>query len=149
MAQQNEGDKTGSSYRYLHLSIEELAQLPREELLEACLELRQLLELITGVLYTPEMSLTIRAVTMDLLYTQAQRVSRQQGTGETSPVTYDIKATSQRLGVRPVEIQRAYEHLEALGGVHILARQFPNRQRQQLRLPLAETGTNESSQVAE
>ena len=73
MAQQNEREQMGSSYR--HLTREELKQLPREELLTACLELRQMLEIITGVLYTPDVSLTMRAVTMDLLYTQAELVS--------------------------------------------------------------------------
>jgi hypothetical protein len=32
-------------------------------------------------------------------------------------VVYDIKAVSERLGMRPVEIRRAYEQLAELGGV--------------------------------
>ena len=142
MAQQNEREQMGSSYR--HLTREELKQLPREELLTACLVLRQMLEIITGVLYTPDVSLTMRAVTMDLLYTQAELVSLQPERNEASPVTYDVKATSQRLGIRPAEVRRAYEQLEALGGVHILARQFPGKQRQQLQSPLDDTETKKS-----
>ncbi len=46
MTQQREPDKADSTYRYLHLSSEELAQLPPDELFQAYLELRRLLDII-------------------------------------------------------------------------------------------------------
>jgi hypothetical protein len=77
-------------------------------------------------------------VTIDLLYREAQRLSRQGGTGEKVPVTYDIKAVSERLGIRPAYVRQAYEQLDALGGVHILARQFSGGRRQP-QLPLGDS----------
>ena len=36
MTRQREPDHADTTYRYLHLSLEELAQLPPDELLQAC-----------------------------------------------------------------------------------------------------------------
>ena len=124
MTQQRESGTTDPAYRYLHLSLEKLSQLPQDDLLQACLELRRLLEIIRGILYTPDSTLILRAVTIDLLFSEAERLSLQQGAGADAPITYDIKAVSQRLGIRPASVRQAYEQLNALGGVHILARQF-------------------------
>jgi len=138
MTQQREPDNADTFYRYLHLSWEELAQLPPDELLQACLEMRRLLDIIMSVLYTPDSTLIMRTVTIDLLYSEAERLSRQQGTGGDAPVTYNVKTVSERLGIRPASVRQAYEQLDALGGVHIVARQFPSGRRQQ-QLPLSDT----------
>ncbi len=139
MTQHSKPGSTDPSYRYFHLSSKELSRLPQDELLQACLELRRLLEIIRGILYTPDSTLILRAVTIDLLFSEAERLSRQHGAGTEAPVTYDIKAVSQRLGIRPASVRQAYEQLEALGGVQILARQFPGGRIQQRHLPLDET----------
>ncbi len=89
------------------------------------------------MLYTPDSSLVLRAVTIDLLFSEAERLSRQQGAGADVPVTQDIKTVSNRLGVRPAAVRQAYEQLDALGGVQIVARQFPRSPRQR-RLPLGD-----------
>ena len=138
MNHQRKPDSPDNTYRYLHLSPEELSQLPPDELLQACLEMRRLLSIIMGVLYTPDSTLILRAVTIDLLYTEAERLSRQQGAGEDLLATYNIKTVSERLGIRPASVRQAYEQLDALGGVHIVARQFPSGRRQQ-QLPLSDT----------
>ena len=83
----------------------------------------------------------LRAVTIDLLYSEAERLLRQGEAGEASPVTYNIKTVSERLGIRPASVRQAYEQLDALGGVHIVARQFPRRREQQISLPLDDAGT--------
>jgi hypothetical protein len=145
MTQQRKSGTTDPAYRYLHLSAEELAQLPQDDLLQACLELRRLLEIIRGILYTPDSTLILRAVTIDLLFSEAERLSRQQGVSADAPVTYEIKEVSQRLGIRPVSVRQAYEQLNALGGVHILARQFPGRREQQMPLPLENTETRKDN----
>jgi hypothetical protein len=67
MNQQRKPDSADTPYRSLHLSPEELIQLPPDELLEACLQMRRLLDLIMGVLSTPDSTLIMRAVTLDLL----------------------------------------------------------------------------------
>ena len=41
MTQQREPGSANTTYRFLHLPAEELAQLPQDDLLQACLELRQ------------------------------------------------------------------------------------------------------------
>jgi len=112
--------------------------------LQACLEMRQLLDMVMGVLYTPDSTLILRAVTIDLLYTEAKRLSRQQGAGEHTPVMYNIKAVSERLGIRPASVRQAYEQLDALGGVHIVARQFPRKRERQISLPLDDPGADKS-----
>src|SRR6266566_9685822 len=121
MNQQSEPDSTENTYRYHHVSAEELVQLSPQELLQACLEVRRLLNISMGVLYTPDSTLILRAVTIDLLYSEAEYLSRQPGASAESTVTYDIKTVSQRLGIRPASVRDAYEQLDALGGVHILA----------------------------
>jgi len=141
MSQQREPGNADTTYRYLHLSPEELAQLAQDELLQACLEMRRLLSIIMGVLYTPDSTLAMRAVTIDLLYSEAERLSRQQGAGKDAPVTYNIKSVSERLGIQPASVRQAYEQLDALGGVHIVAQQFPRRRERQISLPLDDTGT--------
>jgi hypothetical protein len=142
MTQQRKPDSADTTYHYLHLSWEELVQLSPDELLQACLEVRRLLDIIMGVLYTPDSTLIMRAVTIDLLYAEAERLSQQQGAGEDSLVTYNMKTVSERLGIRPASVRQAYEQLDALGGVHIVARQFPRRREQQISLPLEDTGTS-------
>jgi hypothetical protein len=145
MNQQGKSSSAAIPYRYLHLSSEELAELPPDELLQACLEMRQLLDIIMGVLYTADSTLIMRAVTIDLLYAEAERLSRQQGAGEDWPVTYNMKTVGERLGIRPASVRQAYEQLDALGGVHILARQFPRRREQQISLPLDDPGSSKGN----
>ena len=137
MNQQRESGSADTTYRYLHLSSEELAQLSPDELLQACLEMRRMLDIIMGVLYTADSTRIIRAVTIDLLYSEAERLSQQQGAGGDAPITYTIKSVSERLWIRPASVRQAYEQLDALGGVHIVARQFPSGRRQQ-QLPLSD-----------
>jgi hypothetical protein len=137
MTRQREPGST-NTYRYLHLLSEELAQLPPDELRQACLELRQLLDIIMGVLYTPDSTLIMRAVTIDLLYSEAERLSRHQGASEDSPVTSNMKTVSERLGISLASVRQAYEQLDVLGGVNIVARRFPGGRRQR-RLPLGDT----------
>src|SRR5262249_31444166 len=119
--------------------------LPTDERLQACLEMRRLLDMVMGVLYTPDSTLILRAVTIDLLYTEAFRLSRQQGEGEHVPVTYNIKTVSERLGIRPASLREACKQLDALGGVHIVARQFPRRRERQIALPLDDTESSKDS----
>src|SRR5258708_36518503 len=126
MTQQREPGSADTFYRYLHLSLEELAQLPPDELLQACLEMRRLLDTIMSVLYTPDSTLIMRAVTIDLLYSEAERLSRQQEAGGDAPITYTIKTVSERLGVRPASVRQGSEQLAALGGGHIWTRRFPH-----------------------
>ena len=126
----------GRSYHFLHLAPEEIEHLPPDELLQACLEYRHLLLDIMGVLYTPDTDLTLRVVAMDLLYTQAQHISEEQLPAQVEQVVYNIKEVSDRLGLRPHVIRRAYEQLEERGALHIDAKSFPTRRRQQLPLPL-------------
>src|SRR5258708_12104342 len=101
MTQQREPGSADTFYRPLRLSLKELAQLPPDELLQACLEMRRLLDIIMSVLYTPDSTLLMRAVTIDLLYSEAERLSRQQGAGGDSPVTYTIKSVIERTGIQP------------------------------------------------
>jgi hypothetical protein len=136
MHEQNAAQQATNSYHCIHLTPEQLAHLPPEELLRACLEFRRLLLTLVGVLSTPESSLTLRAVAMDLLYSQAQELAQGQLADEAPPVVYDVKQVSARLGLRPAEVRKAYEELAERGGVHILARWFPKKREQQLSLPL-------------
>ncbi len=97
MTQQSEPGGADTTYRYLHLSAEALAQLPPDELLRASLEMRRLLAIIMGVLYHPDSTLVLRAVAIDLLHTEAERLSQQHGAGADALVTRNIKAVSDRL----------------------------------------------------
>ena len=136
MHEQNDPQQARGSYHCIHLTSEEQAQLSLEELLQACLEYRRLLLTLVGILATPESSLTMRAVAMDLLYSQAQQLAQGQIVDEAEPAVYDVKQVSARLGLRPAEVRKAYEELAERGGVHILARWFPKKHEQQLSLPL-------------
>ena len=136
MAPDEAAHSTSSSYHFVHLAPEEIERLPPDELLQACLEYRNLLLAIMGVLYTPDADLTSRVVAIDLLYSQAQRISQEQVPDEAQQVVYNIKQVSDRLGLRPSVVRKAYEQLEERGALHIDAKSFPPRRRQQLPLPL-------------
>ena len=136
MAPDEAAHSTSSPYHFVHLAPEEIERLPPDELLQACLEHRNLLLAIMGVLYTPDADLTVRAVAIDLLYTQAQRISQEQVPDEAQHVVYNIKQVSDRLGLRPPVVRKAYEQLEERGALHIDARSFPTRRKQQIPLPL-------------
>src|SRR5260221_8812037 len=99
MNQQREPDNADTTYRYLHLSLVDLAQLPPDELLQACLAMRRLLDIIMSVLYTAESTLIMRAVTIHLLYAVAEPLSRQQGEGQESAVTQKITSVSGQPGI--------------------------------------------------
>jgi hypothetical protein len=136
MASHRPSQQTSNSYHSLHLTPEELAHVPPDELLQACLEFRGLLHTLTGILYTPEISLAVRAGALDPVYAQAQRISTGQVPNETAPVVYESKQVSARLGLPPAEVRRASEALQQMGGVHMLARRLPWKREQQLPLPL-------------
>ena len=129
MAGSDPQPETSSAYHSLHLTPEELKQLPPDKMVQACLEYRRLLQILTGMLASPDKDLTLRAVAMDLIYTQALKEASGQLPDERTPVVYDIKTVSERLGIPPAQIRRAYDELEQVGGVHIVNRQMPRRRR--------------------
>ena len=131
MAGNDPQPETSSAYHFLHLTPEELKQLPPDKVLQACLEYRRLLQILTGILASPDKDLTLRAVAMDLIYTQALKEATGRLPDEKTPVVYDIKAVSKRLGIPPAQIRRAYDELEQVGGVHIVGRQFPRKRGRQ------------------
>jgi hypothetical protein len=124
-----------SSYYYLHLTPEELAHLPLAELLQTCLESRRLLQIIVGILSTPDASPTERVVACDLVYSQAVRMAKEPSSDHPEEVVADIKAVSDRLGLRPSALGTAYEALAERGAVCIDDRILP-KPRHQLTLPL-------------
>ncbi|MFL5704690.1 MAG: hypothetical protein ACJ8AG_17905 [Ktedonobacteraceae bacterium] len=124
------------TYHFLHSTPEELAQLPPEELLQAALEERTLLQIIVGILNAPDKDPVLRIVAADLVYTQARLAAENQEAEAAAPMTYDIKRVSLRLGLSPTQVRTAYEQLNESSGIHILARRFPRKREQQLPLPL-------------
>src|SRR6266702_4883139 len=117
MAKHDTSDNARSSYRYLHLTPEELAHLSPAELLQACLESRSFLQIIIGILSTPDASPTERIVACDLVYTQAMRMANEPTSDQSVDIVADIKAVSDRLGLRPSAIRTAYEALAERGAV--------------------------------
>src|SRR5436309_3095133 len=138
MAKYDASDNKNSSYRYLHLSPEELAHLSSAELLEACLESRSLIQIMMGILSTPDASPTERVVACDLVYNQAMHMVNEPSTDDPEEVVADIKAVSDRLGLRPPAVRTAYEALARRGAVRIDDRSLP-KPRQQLSLPMDES----------
>jgi len=134
MEPEQTGAGTHHAFHSLHLTPEELAQLDPDELLQACLEYHQFLQTIRGILTTPDASLTMRVVAIDLLFAQALQTA-QGKTPDMAMQVVAIKQVSERLGVRPHEVRTAYEQIEALGGLHIIDKRFPPRWPQQKHLP--------------
>jgi hypothetical protein len=135
MAKQDTPDNSQSTYRYLHFTPEELSHLPPAELLQACLESRSLLKIITGILLSPDANPTERIVACDLVSTQAMRMANEPTDDQSKEVVADIKTISDRLGLRPSDVRAAYEALAERGAVRIDERILP-KQRHQLSLPL-------------
>jgi hypothetical protein len=125
---------THHAFHALHMTPEELAQLSPDELLQVCLEYHRLLQTIMWILTTPDASLTMRVVAIDLLSAQALQIS-QGKTPDVATQVVSIKQASERLGLRPHEVRTAYEQIEALGGLHIIDKRFPPRRLQQKHLP--------------
>ena len=140
MTQHEAPHNAKSSYRYLHLTPEELAHLPPDKLLEACLEYRSFMHTIQGILSTPDASLSERVVASDLLYTQALRLAKEPSSAHAEQVVSAIKEVSDRLGLRPSAVRTDYDQLAKRGAVCIDDRSLPQR-RHQLSLPL-DSGTN-------
>lgn len=140
MTQNNTSHHASSAYHYLHFTLEELAHLPPDELLQASLESRSLLQIIMGILSTPDANPTERVVACDLVYTQASRMAKEPSSDHPEDVVADIKAVSDRLGLRPSAVRTAYEQLAKRGAVRIDDRSLPQR-RHQLSLPL-DSGTS-------
>jgi hypothetical protein len=135
MAKDNTSNKMQSSYHYLHLTPEELAHLPPAELLQACLEFRGLLQIIMGILLNADASPTERIVACDLVFAQAMRMTHEPIADQSKEVVADIKAVSDRLGLRPSAVRTAYEALAERGAERIDKRVLP-KPRHQLTLPL-------------
>ncbi len=143
MTKQNTSDNAQGTYRYLHLSPEELAHVPPAELLQACLESRSLLRIITGILLSPDANPTERIVACDLVYTQAMRMANEASSDQPEEVIADVKAVSQRLGLRPSAVRAAYEALAERGAVRI-DEWIPPKQRRQLSLPLDQSTSKDA-----
>jgi hypothetical protein len=135
VAKHDTSDNAQSTYHYLHFTPEELAHLLPAELLQACLESRSLLQIITGILLNPDASPTERIVACDLVYTQAMRMTNEPTSDQPEEVVADIKAVSDRLGLRPSAVRTAYEALVERGALRIDERILP-KPRHQLSLPL-------------
>lgn len=135
MAKYDTSDNKNSSYRYLHLTPEELAHLSSAELLEACLESRGLIQIMMGILSAPDASPTERVVACDLVYIQAMHMMNEPSTDNPEEVVADIKAVSDRLGLRPPAVRTAYEALAKRGAVRIDDRSL-QKPRHQLSLPI-------------
>ena len=135
MAKHNTSDNAQRSYHYLHLTPDELAHISPAQLLQACLESRSLLQIILGILLSPDASPTERIVACDLVYTQAMRTANEPVSEGSEDIVADIKSVSERLGLRPSAVRAAYEALAERGAVRIDERVLP-RTRRQLSLPL-------------
>ncbi len=135
MAKHNTSDNAQSSYRYLHLTPDELAHLPSDQLLQACLEARSLFQVVMGILLSPDANPTERIVACDLVYTQAMHIANEQTSDESEDVVADVKTVSERLGLRPSAVRAAYEALAERGAVRIDEKILP-KPRHQPPLPL-------------
>ncbi len=135
MAKEDTSDNAQGAHRYLHFTPEELAHLSPAELLQACLESRSLLQIVIGILSTPNASPTERVVACDLVYTQAMHMAKEPLSDQSEEVVADIKTISDRLGLRPSAVRAAYEALAQRGAVRIDERILP-KPRHQLSLPL-------------
>jgi hypothetical protein len=142
MAKYDTSDNTKSSYQYLHLTPEELAHLSSAELVQACLESRSLLQIMMGILTTPDASPTERVVACDLVYIQAMHKVDEPST-DPEEVVADIKAVSDRLGLRPGAVRTAYEALAKRGAVRIDDRSLP-KPRHQLPLPIDQNSSTDT-----
>ena len=71
----------------------------------------------------------------DLVYTQAMRMANEPTFDQSEEVVADIKAVSDRLGLRPSAVRAAYEALAERGAVRIDER-ILLKPRHQLSLPL-------------
>jgi hypothetical protein len=143
MAKHDTPDNAQSTYHYLYPSSEELAHLPPDQLLQACLESRSLLQIVMGILLSPDANPTERIVACDLIYTQAKRTANEPSSDESEDVVADVKTVSERLGLRPSVVRAAYEALAERGAVRIDERVLP-KQRHQLSLPL-DQGTSKDA----
>ena len=143
MAKQNTSDNAQRTYRYLHLTPEELVHVPPAELLQACLETRSLLQIITGILLSPDANPTERIVACDLVYAQAMRLANEPLSDQPEEVIADVKAVSERLGLRPSAVRAAYEALAERGAVRIDERILP-KPRHQLSLPLDQGSSSDA-----
>jgi hypothetical protein len=143
MAKEDISNNAQGTYSYLHFTPEELAHLSPAELLQACLETRSLLQIMMGILSTPNASPTERVVTCDLVYTQAMHMAKEPSSDQPEEVVADIKTISDRLGLRPSAVRTAYEALAERGAVRIDERILP-KPRHQLSLPL-DQGTSEDT----
>ncbi len=143
MAKHDTSDNAQSTYHYLHLSSEELAHLPPDQLLQACLESRSLLQIVMGILLSPDANPTERIVVCDLIYTQAMRMANEPRSDESEDVVANVKTVSERLGLRPSAVRAAYEALAERGAVRIDERVLP-KPRRQLSLPL-DQGTSKDA----
>lgn len=103
--------------------------------MNSALESRSLLQIITGILLSPDASPTERIVACDLIYTQAMRMANEPTSAESEDVVADVKTVSERLGLRPSAVRAAYEALAERGAVRIDERILP-KPRHQLSLPL-------------
>jgi hypothetical protein len=126
MAPEEAQSQPGHSFRSIHLSAEELAHLSPDELLQACLEYHQLLHILKGVLYTPDASLTMRIVAMDLVCMLAHHDASGQESGRRDEVVY-VKQVSERLGLQPKAVRTAYGQLEQRGALDMTDIQFPGQ----------------------
>src|SRR5260370_38102231 len=90
MTQDHTSHHTSSAYRYLHFTSEELAHLQPDELLQESLQSRRLLQIILGILSTPDASPTAPLVAFDLVYTQAIGRAKEQSTDHPQEVVADI-----------------------------------------------------------
>ena len=143
MAKEDTSNNARGRYRYLHFTPEELAHLPPAELLQACLESRNLLQIMMGILSTPNASPTERVVACDLVYSQAMHMATEPSSAQPEEVVADINTISDRLGLRPSAVRTAYEALAERGAVRIDERLLP-KPRHQLSLPL-DQGTSEDT----
>ena len=143
MAKNDTSYHARSSYHYLHFTPEELAHIPPDELLQASLESRGLLQIIMGIISTPDASPSERVVACDLVYAQAMHLANEPLSDQPEEVVADIKAVSDRLGLRPSAVRAAYEGLAERGAVRIDERILP-KPRHQLSLPLEQDSSTDT-----
>src|SRR5260370_17090626 len=101
MAKDDTSYNARSSYHYLHFTPDEIVRLSSAELLQACLESRGLLQIIIGILLTPDASPTERIVACDLVYTQAMRIPNEPSSDQSHELFANIKALIPQFGLPP------------------------------------------------
>jgi len=110
-------EEIATFHHALKVSVYEIHDMSREQLLQLCLEQHALIVLITSIVYNVYAKATTRILALDVIFTAARRVGRRTMANMFDFMPIELERVGEKVGISKNTVQTAYTSLTLCGAI--------------------------------